>query len=447
MAAAVVVALAAGLLIDVSPDDVTAPRRDQRIPTGFVERAVFCPPPLAGALGSRVSVAPVGARPAEVAAGDDDDGVGLQPDRALSLGLDRTDPFEVVSSGSPIVAGVTASYGGRGEGATAAGCAPMPSDEWFFPEGSSLLGVDERLLVYNPFPDEAVVDVSFLTPSGEREPANLSDVGVPAGEWEEIAVKRFVGPKEGLLAARVHTVRGRVIAWRVMTITDRDRVTGVDSTLGAPEPADTWYFPVGAVRDGAREHITLLNPSDEESVVSISLLSGGQVIQPDALAEIAVPSRSSARVNLAREVRRPFSLGVSAIVQSTNGVDMVAERTVYYDEDELGGIASELGAAATARRWAAPPAATGSGSDVVHVINTSAEGVTLSITLLRVDRPPLQPPELTGIAVPGGLRKGVVLDTFTRGEPAVAIVEADGEIVVERLTMGADAAALMAFPL
>jgi hypothetical protein len=126
---------------------------------------------------------------------------------------------------------------------------------------------------------------------------------------------------------------------------------------------------------------------------------------------------------------------------------MVAERTVYYDEEELGGIASELGTAATARRWAALPAASGSGSDVVHVINTSAERVRLSITLLRVDKPPLQPPELTGISVPGGLRKGVSLDPFTGGAPTVAIVEADGEIVVERVAMGTDAAALMAFPI
>jgi hypothetical protein len=389
----------------------------------------------------------VGARSAEVVVGADDGAVPLEPNRTLSLGLDRTDPFEVVSSGSPVVAGVTASYEGRGEGATAAGCALVPSDEWFFPEGSSLLGFDERLLVYNPFPDEAVVDVSFLTRTGESEPANLSDVGVPAGEWEEIAVTRFVGPKEGLLGARVHTVRGRVIAWRVMNITDRDRITGVDSTLGAAEPADTWYFPEGAVRDGAEEHITLLNPSDEEAVVTISLLSGDGVIQPDALAEIALPSRSSSRVNLSKEVRRPVSHGVSAIVQSTNGVEMVAERTVYYDEEELDGIASEVGAATTARRWAAPPASSGAGSDVVHVLNTEAERVRLSITLLRVDKPPLRPPELTGIAVPGGLRKGFAIDPFTRGAPAVAILEADGEIVVERLSMGADVAALMAFPL
>jgi hypothetical protein len=447
VAAAIVLAMAVGLLIDVRAGDVSSPRRDQRIPTGFVERAAFCPPPVAGAGSTRVSVAPAGSRPAEVAAADEG-AVPLEPDRALSLGVDRTDPFEVVSAGSPVVAGVTARYEGRAEGTTAAGCAQVPSDEWFFPEGSSLLGFDERLLVYNPFPDEAVVDVSFLTPSGESQPANLSDIGVPAGEWEEVEVTRFVGPKQGLLGARVHTVRGRVIAWRTMTVTDRDGVTGVGSTLGAPKPADTWYFPEGAVRDGAQEHIALLNPSDEEAVVTISLLSGARVIQPDALAEIAVPSRSSSRVNLSRQVRRPLSAGVSAIVQSTNGVEMVAERTVYYDEEEFEGIASEVGAGATARRWAAPPAAAaGSGSDVIHVINTSAEGVRLSITLLRVDQPPLRPPALTGIEVAGGLRKGIGIESFTGGAPAVAIVEADGEIVVERLSMGADAAALMGFPI
>ncbi|MGH2694173.1 MAG: DUF5719 family protein [Actinomycetota bacterium] len=447
VAAVVVAALAAGVLIDVSARDVTIPRPDRPISVGFVERAVFCPAPMTGDANARVSVAPASARPAEVDAGGEEGSVPLDPDRALSIGLDRTEPFELVSSGGPVVAGVTASYGGQGGGETAAGCAQVPSDEWFFPEGSSLLGFDERLLVYNPFPDEAVVDVSFLTPSGESEPANLSDVGVPAGEWVEIAVKRFVGPKQGLLGARVRTVRGRVIAWRVMTIDDPDRVAGVHSTLGAPEPADTWYFPEGAVRDGAQESIALLNPSDEEAVVTISLLSADRVIQPDALAEIAVPSRSATRVNLRNEVRGPIPAGVSAIVQSTNGVEMIAERTVNYDEEAIEGIASEVGASSTERRWAAPPAATGAGADVVHVINASAESVRLSITLLRVDEPPLRPPALTGIVVPGGLRKGIDLAPFSRGEPAVAIVEADGEVVVERLSVGAEVAALMAFPL
>src|ERR671918_2847061 len=174
-------ALAGGLALDLGSDGVDPGRGTPVEGPRFEERALFCPPAAGGkTVTGRLTVASE--------SGDELD-VEVSPQLTEPLSLegghtrtvDVVDPTNVVGRGGAAFASAMSAFSEPVAGRGAAPCSRTASSRWYFGEGSSILGFDERLLVYNPFPDEAVVAVSFLTPAGTREPANLSDVGVPAG--------------------------------------------------------------------------------------------------------------------------------------------------------------------------------------------------------------------------------------------------------------------------
>ena len=51
-------------------------------------------------------------------------------------------------------------------------CANKPSDRWFFADGFTGSESLFNILLSNPFPDATVVDISFVTGDGKREPAS-----------------------------------------------------------------------------------------------------------------------------------------------------------------------------------------------------------------------------------------------------------------------------------
>ena len=175
-------------------------------PAGFVERAVYCPPALmeddsearfsvaAGERGATVGLQP-----------SDQEELELPPGRMLVDTPAEGSAVDVVGFGTPVEA--TAFQRTPG-GAGATGCSSIAGTRWYFAAGSSALGYDERILVYNPFPEESVVRLSFFTPTGAKVKANLSDIPVRAGTTREISVNEFITLQDEL-AASVTAVRGR----------------------------------------------------------------------------------------------------------------------------------------------------------------------------------------------------------------------------------------------
>src|SRR3954447_12797454 len=77
-------------------------------------------------------------------------------------------------------------------------CASAPSASWYLPTGSDNPGAHELLSLFNPFPDDAVVDVAFVTSDGSRIPDRLGNYVVPGGRLVLLAVdKEAPPPQEG----------------------------------------------------------------------------------------------------------------------------------------------------------------------------------------------------------------------------------------------------------
>ena len=431
---ALVVAIGLGFLLDFTREDVAAPVTDVQAEGGrFQTRASFCPPPFSGRLGSQtVAIASDPGPDSSIRILPGETESTEFPAGRLLMHKVEGPAIEAVAYGSLVHASALIAMQKPASGAAAARCPRVVSDKWYFPAGSSSLGYDERILVRNPFPDEAVVSVTFYTPTGKTTKANLAEVPVPAGESEFIQINDFI-LRQPVLGASVTARRGRIVAWRAMFAEAEDRPEGVYFGLGATSPSLEWYFPEGAVGDGLEQVFTLLNPNKREAVVSVSLATGDGPQQPPKLVEIRVPPEAIKTIAL------PESLGaqdqdlgnVGAIVESTNGVGVVAERTVWYAAGDTG-VESTIGAREPATQWVVPPASAAAVADTVVVLNPGSDPATVDLTLLRKDGNPVQPQTLQQVRIKPGARVRVGLSELTDG-PTAVLVTSDSPVVAERI--------------
>jgi hypothetical protein len=416
----------------------------------FEERALFCPPGLvdgksfavAAPAEDRVSLGLEPARP---------DRVQLDPGHIFIQELPGSAATDVVGYGGPVRAGALVRTQEPIVGEAAARCSDRASSHWFFASGASTLGVDERLMLYNPFPDEAVVRVTFLTETGEERKGGLADIPVPSKSSTEIRVENFIA-LERTLAVRIDTKRGRVVAWRMLFDNPEGGPTGVQMSLGATATSDTWFFPDGAVGPGVDERISIMNPGTEEARVNVSLTGDGELIQPEDLVGLEITPGTARTISLNDVLKgdQKDLGGVSAVVQSTNGVGIVAERSIRYNTSTVSGSAAEVGSPRTSTAWLVPAATLNPSTDTIVVMNPGSTPAEVSLELLFDRRAPLSPEAIQSREVPPGGRLKIGVGQWTELATAMIRVESTAPVVVERFSYSAvpdDVAAVMGFPL
>lgn len=429
------------------------PERPTATAGGFVARARFCPPAPKGGSSQATVVAAAAAGSA---------GFAIEPGRKRKADVDSVSisvvtvptpmPVDAVGYDGPITAAAALRFNTPVAGAGAAICAPSAAHRWYLPEGSTQLGFDERILVYNPFPDEAVVAVTLFTSDGRRAKANLADVAVPARSAIGLAVNDYIRA-QGVVGAAVVTRRGRVVVWRALFAKPEGLSSGGQLSLASPVPAPNWFFPDGGVGPGLEERISVLNPSREEAVLRISLVAGNEVIQPPKLVEVTVAPGTTRAFWLPNLVGGTDSRvgGAGAIVRSINGVEVVAERTVWYDTADESGVASEVGATGSARSWWLPPATLTPSTDSVVVLNPTSERAVVSLQLFRRNGRPLAPRLFREIVVPGYGRVRIPIARLTSGSPMAALISSgNGPVVAERTSYSSragDVASVIGIPL
>lgn len=438
------IVLVVGIAYDFTAAEVERPRR---LPVGgrrLFEQALLCPASIDTAKGTaQVSVAAETEERTQFT-------VEGATDRILELGGLSARSFTAQDFGTavgfrdPIFASSTFQISDPVEGAGSARCSNVASTRWYFPEGSSALGFDERLLLYNPFPDEAVAKITFLTPTGDVNRARLAEgIAVPAGEVRSVKINEFV-PPQNTLGSVVEMSRGRVVAWRASILEPKEQPSGLQFTLGARGSALNWYLPAGSVEEGIDERITLMNPHRDEAVVSISLVTSEGTVQPPKLVEVRVAPQTTLRVVLSESLGRSRQDlgGAGAVVRSMNDVGVIAERTLWYDLSAVSGVSSEIGAAVMRDRWIVGPALLKPTTDTLLIMNAGPESARVDVTVLS-ESGPTRPGYLRGLMVKAGTRRRIEL----RQPGSVLLVSSDEPIVAERsATAGRDASAVLGSP-
>jgi hypothetical protein len=330
----------------------------------------------------------------------------------------------------------------HGDDVATEACTRTASTEWYFASGTTVDGSLHDLVLFNPFGDDAIVDVSFVTDTGAQEPAGLQALVVPRRSRVTIPVQDSV-LRQALVAAHVHARTGRIIAEQTQTFddvtVDGSNRNGIALSAGTTAPSSVWRIPAGSTRDGGRVQVALANFSSDDSRVDVRVvLAGGGDLPAQT---VRVPSQGIEVVDVTTRVPLDTDIAVTATVRDVDGrrVPVVAELLATWPKASSStGLAGTLGSTFTATRWVVPVPDVDAEATLT-VFNPGTEPVTAELLAAGdVDRAvgPTSEPEL---AIGPGKVKTVRL-ALLGARPVAAVVTANHPVVVG-LTLLGDAGA------
>lgn len=337
-------------------------------------------------------------------------------------------------------------------GSAIAPCATRSSDHWYFAAGSTLRGADEYLSLFNPYPDDSTVDMTFDTEQGERAPRALQGFPVPGRSVRVVHLNTQSLNRHAPIAARLVARSGRLIVDRLQAFDGTGDPVGAGSaevaqtaapkglavSAGATRPATYWAFPTGGKAPGEREQIVVSNPTNRDAAaqIGITLDDPARNGELDPIA-LTVPAHDVKVFDVTDQATVPESVAHSITVRSADGVPIVAERLLTGGPPwSRSGSSMGPGSTLAATTWlfaagGVSPATT----EQVVVQNLSGRPASVDVTIL--DGSVHSVPQIRGVEVPGGGRRTIVVDSSRRSSLALE-VRSSSPVVVERAIYHSD---------
>jgi len=310
-------------------------------------------------------------------------------------------------------------------------CAREPAERWQFAGATTVRGATLWLALLNAYPDDAIVDIRFVTDKGPVEPEALQGFVVPRRSRLTVPVHEHAR-RDNLVATDVVVRRGRVVAEQSLVLDGSDGRRGLALTLGTARAARRWTVATGAQAEGRTQALAVANPGKVPALVRVvPELDGDAEVAP---IELLVPVRSVVPVDLA--VIPPdvgFSLAISAeepvVVETTAAVTAPQPAAAR-------GIATALGSTAAERFWVVSPArASDRSQDAVTVLNSGTRRVSFTARVLHDGAFSVMGTKARITLAPG---RRAVLDLTAAEVPtgAALVVTGSGPVVVERFSEG-----------
>ena len=361
----------------------------------------------------------------------------------------RTTLSEAPAGSAPFVAALVELDGGEAaveqvvtgaQGLSTSACATTGSEHWYFADGTTQENSSLLISLFNPYPDDAIVDLSFTTEQGAEAPSDFQAVVVPAKGVVGLDLGTHLR-RRAQVATSVSVRAGRIVAFKTQVVTalppaaaasstaSPTRVPGLSLVLGAPSPATELWWPAGLATTGQTERYQIYNPTPAPADLSLFVALDEGSADPFTL---RVPPGGTAAIVSNAEARVPRGVGHAAELRSTNGVGVVAERTVdaVSPSPQLG-LADVGGVRLQARRWLLAAGSADSALDEsIAVYNPGTSAVNLSVSSL--DGAMDDVGGLAGLALPPGRRLVVRLNDHSPTLARALVVEASGNVIVER---------------
>lgn len=308
-------------------------------------------------------------------------------------------------------------------------CSSRASDRWFFADGVTAKDASLVLSLFNPFPEDAIVDLTFSTDQGRAAPAAFRPIVVPA----RTLVVREIGEhvrRRNAISTAVSVRTGRVVAAQTQTRTAAGKA-GMSVGLGSPSLGSVWHFPVGLVTDGVAEHFAVFNPGATEATVLFQVMPEEGVVEDF---ERAVPAGGRLDVVLNEEVGVARGLGHSATVRSLDGTPVVVARAMEVSApSNQVGRTDVLGARRAATRWFFAAGGTSERSDETLVLaNPGPRAATISVRGL-VAGEVTEAAGLEGLTLGPGRRLVIRIGEHLQHDPLPLVVTSSVPVVAERI--------------
>lgn len=445
LAGLVVVATDHPVPLDASFADVPAPGTPHVQGTDVTTRSWYCPGmPTAGESTGEIVITNPTARPLAgrytlyVPAGDAvTRPLGVDPfGRAvIDVEADVTDP-----DGARYVSALVEIDGGQGvveqraihpAGTAVAPCTTSTSSSWYFADGYTVGGSSQVLLLTNPSPGRAIVDIGFVTQAGARSPTSFQGFVVDSQAVAVIDLAEAGVQDEPLLAVKVVAKSGRVVAAREQHMIAGGRL-GYTMTLGAPSLDDQWFFADGETGEGITETYVLYNPTDEDvdaDVVYLGVPFDEQSPPPEPVT-LTVPANGVTTYGTAASDLPAGRHGAAIATLSTDS--LVVERVLTRPAGPSVATTVQMGlqSAFLSSRWYLPVGVALPIEGAIVVLNSSYLDGTVTVNAFGpAGEQPV--PGLEGLPI--GANAILVIDLT---DPVVVgaslVVQADVPVVVER---------------
>ena len=188
-------------------------------------------------------------------------------------------------------------------GTSIAACTTSASSNWYLAEGFTADASTEQLVLTNPFDQDVIVDISFATDEGTREPASLQGFPVPPRSVQVVDVDSIAARDEPQVAVRVSAQRGATLLVGRAQLYDGGGRLGYSMTLASPVARSQWWFANGVRAGDVTERYSIYNPGDEPVQV------------------------------------QPLFLGIASDVQvATDAITVPAGELVTYSSDAVAGL-------------------------------------------------------------------------------------------------------------
>lgn len=333
-----------------------------------------------------------------------------------------------VDSGQVVVELLVGGVPGTAGEFAATPCASSASRNWYLAGGSTAKDAALHLSLLNPFPEDAIADLSFATETGHAVPADFQGIVVPARGLAVVDIGSHVRRREAL-ATEVAVRSGRLVAAQTLSRTLPGRA-GLSAGLGAPSLGREWYFPDGVAGAGITERYALANPGPREAKVLIEVTLDEGAAEP---LERTIAANGRLEVVMGPEVGVPVGVAHAVVIRSLDDVPVVASR-----ELEAAAPAPRLGRADTlgARRLARTWTFAGGGVEetldewiVVH--NPGSRPASVSIAGLA-DGQALAIEGLQGVKIEPGRRIPLRLSDHVKRSPLPIVLTSSVPVVAER---------------
>ena len=330
-------------------------------------------------------------------------------------------------------------------------CATETSPHWYFAAGTTPRGVQQWLVIDNPYASDARVDITLRTSAGVRRPDALQGLDITRRTREVIAI-HDIAVRLDRVSVAVDAEVGSVVAAQTLVYSSAAGTPGVASTLGSPAASTEWTFAGQLDHAGASAVVAIANVGDDDAQVDVQATaeSGKATIAPTSL---TVAQDDVVWVQLGRCaagakacIAIPDGVRYSLDVRSEQDVSIVAQTLTRFagGTGDVGTVTA-LGGIEPARSWAfARSSVVGEQSTTLSFFNPGADPVSVNVATVRrgtVGRSHV----LQNVSVPPG--RAVTVDVFggTGSKPpkldAALTVDASEPIFVLRSIDATDEAA------
>jgi len=298
-------------------------------------------------------------------------------------GLENATFSTVVGSSTLLVVDRTMSWDASGYGSHAETSLAGPAATWYLAEGSTSGDFALFYLLQNPNASAVTATIRYLLPFGQPPivrsyilpPASRTTIAVDA-EGPELASTDVSAMITGTLP---------IIVERAMYLSRPGQIFAAGhGAAGVTAPATSWFLAEGATGPFFDLFILLANPGDQPAQVSVNyLLLDGTTHSKS----YTVPANGRMTIWVDDEqipadsgIKPLDNVTVSSTITSTNGVPIIAERTMWWPSPALTAkywteAHNSAGATTTGTRWALAEGEVGgpqSAETYILIANTSA---------------------------------------------------------------------------